>query len=144
MMLSKSLERGGPTGLLLHVTGENGSVAGTRVTQRLTERQVIQLTRAGFVYSGSRTEPATAKCVFCFKKRIFATEDDPCQHVMWSGKGTCTARDTYFVLTDSSAGQNPSPVDLFIDVFMAAVITIHKGLSAVRNVTAIIAVALQK
>ncbi|KAJ1348837.1 hypothetical protein KIN20_004230 [Parelaphostrongylus tenuis] len=30
MMLSESLERGGPTGLLLHAEGKNGRVAGTR------------------------------------------------------------------------------------------------------------------
>ncbi|KAJ1350442.1 hypothetical protein KIN20_006232 [Parelaphostrongylus tenuis] len=35
------------------------------------------LARAGFVYSGRRTEPATAICVFCFKEMIFEKEDDP-------------------------------------------------------------------
>ncbi|KAJ1369491.1 hypothetical protein KIN20_030966 [Parelaphostrongylus tenuis] len=29
MMLSESIERGGPTGLLLHAIGKNGGVAGT-------------------------------------------------------------------------------------------------------------------
>lgn len=35
------------------------------------------LARAGFVYSGTRRDPAAATCVFCLKEMIFEENDDP-------------------------------------------------------------------
>ncbi|KIH53655.1 inhibitor of Apoptosis domain protein [Ancylostoma duodenale] len=35
------------------------------------------LARAGFYFSGSRSEPAAATCAFCLKEMIFDEEDDP-------------------------------------------------------------------
>lgn len=35
------------------------------------------LAKAGFIYSGSRRDPAAATCVFCFKEMIFEEQDDP-------------------------------------------------------------------
>ncbi|KAJ1374910.1 hypothetical protein KIN20_038107 [Parelaphostrongylus tenuis] len=35
------------------------------------------LARAGFVYSGTRRDPAAATCAFCSKEMIFEANDDP-------------------------------------------------------------------
>ncbi|KAK6753021.1 hypothetical protein RB195_012555 [Necator americanus] len=35
------------------------------------------LSRAGFFFSGSRSEPAAATCAYCLKEMIFEENDDP-------------------------------------------------------------------
>ncbi|VDO95588.1 unnamed protein product [Heligmosomoides polygyrus] len=37
----------------------------------------VRCAGAGFIYSGTKSESATATCVFCFKEMIFEEQDDP-------------------------------------------------------------------
>ncbi|KAK6057393.1 inhibitor of Apoptosis domain protein [Cooperia oncophora] len=75
------------------------------------------LARAGFVFSGTRAEPATATCAFCLKEMIFEEKDDPWEEHRSHAKNcsfvelnkldekTWTVRDFIFLLAGRLAAE---------------------------------------
>ncbi|KAK6013432.1 inhibitor of Apoptosis domain protein [Ostertagia ostertagi] len=80
------------------------------------------LARAGFIFSGTRSEPATATCAFCLKEMIFEEQDDPweehqshtrdCSFVELNklDEKTWTVRDFIFLLAGRIAAQQRKKV----------------------------------
>ncbi|VDM64438.1 unnamed protein product [Angiostrongylus costaricensis] len=68
---------------------ENARCSSDAVSLNFIAQVRFQLARAGFVYTGTRREPAVAKCVFCFKELIFEKEDDPWEEHRSHAKNCC-------------------------------------------------------
>uniref|UniRef100_A0A0K0D1K6 Baculoviral IAP repeat-containing protein 5 n=1 Tax=Angiostrongylus cantonensis TaxID=6313 RepID=A0A0K0D1K6_ANGCA len=90
------------------------------------------LARAGFVYTGTRREPAVAKCVFCFKELIFEKEDDPWEEHRSHSKNCCfvelnkpnekdwTVRDFMFLVSGRIAASQRVSILEFAELFRKA------------------------